>query len=107
MRRSTLGPFRVEIPETRRERRRGLLGRDGLDPGHGMLLERARSVHTFGMRFSIRVAFLDRDYRVLQTKVMCPGAVAWCLQARHALELGAAERVAQGSFLTPADAQSR
>lgn len=107
MRRSTLGPFRVEIPETAGERTRGLLGRDGLERGHGMLFERARSVHTFGMRFSIRVVFLDRRYRVLQTKVMSPGAVAWCFRACHTLELGAAERVEEGAFLIPADARSR
>ena len=51
---------------------RGLLGRDGLAPGHAMLLERARSVHTFGMRFPIDVAYLDRDGTVLKTVRMRP-----------------------------------
>lgn len=40
------------------ERRRGLLGRDGLEGG--LLLERARSVHSVGMRFDLDVAFVDR-----------------------------------------------
>jgi len=43
----------VESADSRRDRRRGLRGRDGLD---GVLCLRARSVHTFGMRFPIDVA---------------------------------------------------
>ena len=42
-----------------RDRARGLLGRDGIDGA--LLLRPARSVHTFGMRFAIDVAFCDRD----------------------------------------------
>ncbi|HEY7400832.1 MAG TPA: DUF192 domain-containing protein, partial [Actinomycetota bacterium] len=86
MRRSRLGPFVVEIPESRRERRRGLLGRDSLVPGHGMLFEGARSVHTFGMRFAILVAFLDRNDRVLRTRLLPPRRLAWCRDARNVLE---------------------
>ena len=44
----------VESADTRRARRRGLWGRDGID---GVLRLRARSVHTFGMRFAVDVAF--------------------------------------------------
>jgi hypothetical protein len=80
---------------------RGLLGREGLEPGHGMLLERANAVHTFGMRFPILVAFLDRDYRVLQTRILPPGRLARDGRARHTLELGVAERVEVGEVLSP------
>lgn len=46
----------AEVAETRRDRRRGLLGRDELE---GVLvLPRTRWVHTIGMRFPIDVAFL-------------------------------------------------
>jgi uncharacterized membrane protein (UPF0127 family) len=48
----------VESAATRRERRRGLRGRDGVE---GVLRLRARSVHTFGMRFPIDVAFCRRQ----------------------------------------------
>jgi uncharacterized protein len=51
----------AENAVSRRERRTGLLGRDGID---GVLVLRARSVHTFGMRFPIDVALCDRDLRV-------------------------------------------
>jgi uncharacterized membrane protein (UPF0127 family) len=80
---------------------RGLLGRDGLEPGHAMLLERANAVHTFGMRFPILVAFLDGDYRVLQTRIVSPGRLARNRSARHTLELGEGERVEVGDVLSP------
>jgi uncharacterized membrane protein (UPF0127 family) len=54
----------VEIAERRRDRSKGLLGRSGIDGA--LLLRPARSVHTFGMRFPIDVAFLDRELRVLR-----------------------------------------
>jgi uncharacterized protein len=43
----------------RAERRRGLLGRDGIDGA--FLLEPCRSVHTIGMRFAINVAHCRRS----------------------------------------------
>ena len=59
----------LEVARTRRERRRGLLGRDSFDGA--LLIERARSVHTIRMRFPIDVAFCDGDLRVLD--VVCMG----------------------------------
>jgi uncharacterized membrane protein (UPF0127 family) len=53
----------LEIASTRRERRRGLLGRDGFEGA--LLLKPARSVHTVGMRFSLDVAFCDRELAVV------------------------------------------
>ncbi len=46
-------------------KRRGLLGRDRLDPGEGMYIVPCPWIHTFGMRFAIDAAFLARDGRVL------------------------------------------
>lgn len=45
----------VEIATTRRERGRGLLGREGFEGA--LVLPGVRSVHTVGMRFAIDVAF--------------------------------------------------
>ena len=42
---------------------RGLLGRDGLEQGEGLLLRPASSIHTFFMRFPIDAVFLDREPR--------------------------------------------
>lgn len=49
----------VEIATTRRQRRRGLLGRDGLCAGSAFVLAPCRAVHTIGMRFPIDVVFID------------------------------------------------
>lgn len=58
----------LEIPADRKERARGLLGRDGLSGA--MLFERTRSVHTFRMRFDLDVAVLDCDGVVLKTLIL-------------------------------------
>ncbi len=55
----------LEVADTRAARRKGLLGRDGIEGA--LLLTPARSVHTLGMRFDIDVAFLDRDGVVKRT----------------------------------------
>lgn len=91
-------PFRgvpIEVARTRAERRRGLLGRDGID---GVLvLEPCRQVHTVGMRFPIDVAFCARDGRVLRMSTMRPGRVSrpvW--RARFVLEAEAGAWVRWG-----------
>ena len=61
----------AELAESFRTRARGLLGRDGIDAA--FVLRRARQVHTFGMRFTIDVAFCAADGTVLHTAVLRPG----------------------------------
>jgi uncharacterized membrane protein (UPF0127 family) len=58
----------VEVASTRRARRRGLLGRDGIEGA--LLLRPARSVHTVGMRFPIDVAYLDGGLVVVKVARM-------------------------------------
>jgi len=58
----------AEVAASGAERRKGLLGRDGLDGA--LLLQRTRWVHTLGMRFPIDVAYLDADGIVLKTMRM-------------------------------------
>jgi hypothetical protein len=53
---------------------RGLLGRDELPRGEGIILRPAGSIHTFFMRFPIDVVFLDRDDRVVDVE---PELVPW------------------------------
>ena len=95
----------VEVPESRAERRRGLLGRDGLDPGTGMLFERASSVHTIGMRFPIDVVSLGRagadGWRaVRRVRTMPPGHMAWPRPGvRAVLELPAGADVRVGDAI--------
>jgi len=56
---------RVEWAGTSAQRRRGLLGRSGLDPEEGIYIVPCEWIHTFRMQFPIDVAFLARDGRVL------------------------------------------
>jgi uncharacterized membrane protein (UPF0127 family) len=65
-------PVRVfasaEVADVRSARRRGLLGRDGIDGA--IVLRPCRWVHTLGMRFAIDVAFLDDAGVVIKTMQM-------------------------------------
>jgi uncharacterized membrane protein (UPF0127 family) len=79
---------RCEIPERAFGRMRGLLGREGLEPRSGMLIDRAGSVHMFFMRFPIDVVFLDRDRKVVRiVHGLHPWRVAGARKAVAALEL--------------------
>jgi uncharacterized membrane protein (UPF0127 family) len=61
----TIVAHRVEWAGTSAQRRRGLLGRTGLDPEEAMYIVPCEWIHTFRMQFSIDVAFLAKDGRVL------------------------------------------
>lgn len=60
----------LEVADTRVARRRGLLGRDGIEGA--LLLRPARSVHSIGMRFPLDVAWCDRDLVVLRVAALRP-----------------------------------
>jgi uncharacterized protein len=81
---------RCEVPESSFGRARGLLGRDGLEPAGGMLIDRAGSVHMFFMRFPIDVVFLSRDRTVVAVRHRLePWRYAGARRAVAALELPA------------------
>jgi uncharacterized protein len=83
---------RCEIPESSFGRARGLLGRSGLEPGTGMLIDRAGMVHMFFMRFAIDVVFLDRELTVLRVvERLAPWRTAARRRAHAVLELAAGE----------------
>src|SRR4051794_9358712 len=62
--RGTLLGDRVRLADTPRARRTGLLTETRLEPGAGLWIFPSQAIHTFWMRFSIDVAFLDRHRRV-------------------------------------------
>jgi uncharacterized membrane protein (UPF0127 family) len=75
---------------------RGLLGRDRLEAGHGMLFERGRLepfmwMHMFFMRFAIDIVFLDSTDTVIRiSHALKPWRVsAVVFGASRALELEA------------------
>jgi len=64
----------VEVAETARARRRGLIHRDRLDGA--LVLRPCRNVHTVGMKFPIDVAFCDGDGTVLRTTTLAPWRIS-------------------------------
>jgi uncharacterized protein len=64
----------VELADTSAERRRGLLGRQGMAAGQAMVITRCNAVHTIGMQFAIDVAFIDSHGRV---RKIVTGLVPW------------------------------
>ncbi len=75
----------VERADSFMRRTLGLIGRPGYDGA--LLLERTKSVHTFGMKFPIDVAFCDADMRVLRVLTMKRRRVSkLCFGASCAIE---------------------
>jgi uncharacterized membrane protein (UPF0127 family) len=81
----------VLVADRATERMRGLLGRDSLPPGSGMLLAPCGSLHTLGMRFALDVIYFDSAWRVVRTVRTLPpwrcSFGGW--RARAALEIQA------------------
>src|SRR5881396_3593892 len=88
---------RIEIAHRPLPRMRGLLGRDGLAEGEGLLLRPAGTIHTFFMRFPIDAVFLDRDFAVLGIEDgIAPWRAASQRGAKAVLELPAGESSRRG-----------
>ena len=85
----------VELAETSERRRRGLLGRDSLDPSAALIIAPCSAIHTFFMRFVIDVVFVDREGRVVKiASDLKPWRLAASSRAFAVVELnaGAARR---------------
>jgi uncharacterized membrane protein (UPF0127 family) len=97
------GGWRVLVPETRRERMRGLRGHPPPGPREAMLFVRCRSVQTFGMDRAISVVFLDGSMRVTGVRRCRPGRLlVGRRRTRHVLECDVAAVVRIGDRFTPA-----
>jgi uncharacterized membrane protein (UPF0127 family) len=57
----------IEVADTAARRVKGLLGRDCLEDGQGLLFKHCSSLHTFFMSFPIDIVFLDKQGKVLKT----------------------------------------
>ncbi|HYM22789.1 MAG TPA: DUF192 domain-containing protein [Vicinamibacterales bacterium] len=80
----------VEVADTRALRRRGLLGRDRLDPCAALVLTPCFMIHTLSMRFAIDALFLDRDGVVVRmVSNLEPARIALARRARCVVELAA------------------
>ncbi len=83
----------AEVCADRAGRRRGLLGRDGLEGA--LVIEGCRWIHTIGMRFPLDVAYLDHDGVVIKTVMMRRhrlGAPVWHARTVIEAEAGAFAR---------------
>jgi uncharacterized membrane protein (UPF0127 family) len=94
-----------------RARLLGLALLDRSTAGPGLLIPSCRSVHTFGMRFSIDVFFLDREGCVLRReREVGPGRILACAGASAVLELPATTSnpcVAAGNLYEPRKGEER
>ena len=87
----------LEFALSRSARRRGLLGRDSLPAGHGMLIAPCSSIHTWFMRFSIDVIFVGRDglvVKICRRVVPWRMVMGWGAYATVELPIGAVDRSA-------------
>jgi uncharacterized membrane protein (UPF0127 family) len=62
----------LELAFDSASRKRGLLGREGLPPGHALIIAPSSMVHTFFMRFPIDILVVARDGRVLKARRNVP-----------------------------------
>lgn len=95
------------LPDVRKtvtvlDRTRGLLGTRALAGGQGLLISPCNAVHTFFMRFSIDVIFLDRDGAIVKIiQALKPFRLGMALGAAAVLEVRAGE--ADRTGLRPGD----
>lgn len=88
--RGTVLAVRLEAAHTGASRRKGLLGREGLQSGEGLWILPCESIHTFFMKFPIDLVYLDRKCRVKKVKhEIGPWRLSGCLAAHSVLELPA------------------
>jgi uncharacterized membrane protein (UPF0127 family) len=81
---------RIEVAVTRRDRRRGLLGRSGLDASSALILAPCAAIHTMFMRFDIDAVFVDDDGRAVKiVRDMTPWRIAIGPTAHAVVELPA------------------
>lgn len=112
---SRLLATRARIARSLAARVVGLLGRDGLGEGEGLILPACRSIHTAFMRFTIDAVFVDRRWRVIRVWQALPPwrvtPIIWRAQAVIELPPGTAKRanvsVGDQVIVEPVDGQNR
>jgi len=81
---------RVQLAGEGPHRRKGLLGRERLDPGEGLWIVPCEAVHTFWMRFPIDLIYLDRKHHVTKVRSnVGPWRLSASLRAHSVIELPA------------------
>jgi uncharacterized protein len=90
---------RAVVADTFWRRFKGLLGRDGLAPGEGMVIEPCGSIHMLGMRFAIDALHLDDRGRVVKVvRELAPNRLGPLVRrSRTVVELPAGTAAATGT----------
>lgn len=87
---------RIEVAGDSASRKKGLLGRDGLEPGGALVIAPSQGIHTFGMRFDLDIVGVARDGTVVKIRSRVPPRrIVIALRAFAIIELpaGSAEGV--------------
>ena len=89
---------RADIADTSAKRRTGLLKHTGLAQGEGLWIVPSEGVHTFGMKFTIDVLFLNKQRKILKARPnMVKRRMSLSLLAHSVLELPAGTLDATGT----------
>jgi uncharacterized membrane protein (UPF0127 family) len=92
----------VETADSSATRNKGLLGRQGLEPGTGLWIVPCEAIHMFFMKFAIDVIYIDKNRIVRKTvKELRPWRLSMCLKAHSVLELPVG--VVQSTGTVPGD----
>ena len=78
----------LNIADCARTRRRGLIGQIEIETP--VLIDSCKWIHTFGVKCSLDVAYLDSEFKVIKVQTIKPRRVALpVFGASHVLEAGA------------------
>ena len=80
----------LEVAVESASRRKGLLGRDGLPDGSGLVIAPTNAVHTFFMRFPIDILFVTKAGEVVKVRqAVRPWRIAAARKGYAVIELAA------------------
>jgi len=86
--RGTILGVAIDKADSSATRNKGLLSRNGLEPGTGLWIVPCEGVHTFFMKFAIDIVYIDRKKRVRKTvRNLVPWRMSMCLPAHSVIEL--------------------
>jgi len=78
----------LNIADCARTRRRGLIGQIEIETP--LLIDSCKWIHTFGVKCSLDVAYLDSEFKVIKIQTIKPRRIALpVFGASHVLEAGA------------------
>jgi|GEM_PF-6667486 len=71
--------------KTRKQRRKGLSGISLDQSPPEMIFQKCKSIHTFGMRFRLRVLFLDSENRIIEERIVPKNRIVFAPRGTYAI----------------------